>query len=627
MILETYSPAGDMLTVMLCILCWMLLFSTYASKQRNLTIFSISTVIMAVISTENVIYHSIMATATTMTGVTGWILFLLEATRYILMLAILVCFVVYLTNLFSLPDQTKKTVTSLAIPPFVLYSISKLGKPFSDLYNYKEWSYSLGPQWGFLMCYLAYCIYLMVIIQLNRRKIAPKMVACLQQSFILSLTLTIGQSLVPTTTFLSVSFMFPILTALFLFHYNSYDMHTGGLSRTALPKYLDDNDGKELGIYALHLKNFIFDKNPIALVFLQSAEQIFTNYQIFRISDDTLFLVFNKKNNINIKALHNVVTGRVDILYENFHIPYKLVYMECKKDLIDSYGYITMFESVKDKMRWNAFYKSGEEDFVCMNKHSYLHKLFREIDGARVTSHPNIKVYYQPIWDVDKKTYSSVEVLSRIVYNDELIYPDEYIPFAAQNGYIGHYNKIVFNQACEQFAELMKTGVELNGISMNFSVQEILSQNFVREIVGILRKHNIPKDKVAIEITESADAECTDRIIHTILQLKSYGMQVYLDDFGVEYSNLNRVVSWPVDVIKIDKNLTWSMRNAKHLESVIGDIISSLKKAGYKILFEGIETEDDFNRCKALKASYLQGFKYSQPIDYPHLLQFFDVTM
>ena len=34
-------------------------------------------------------------------------------------------------------------------------------------------------------------------------------------------------------------------------------------------------------------------------------------------------------------------------------------------------------------------------------------------------------------------------------------------------------------------------------------------------------KHNIPKDKVAIEITESADAECTDRIIHTILQLKS----------------------------------------------------------------------------------------------------------
>ena len=145
------------------------------------------------------------------------------------------------------------------------------------------------------------------------------------------------------------------------------------------------------------------------------------------------------------------------------------------------------------------------------------------------------------------------------------------------------------------------------------------------ELEQKIRKE-IEENPVLDEITESADAECTDRIIHAILQLKSYGMQVYLDDFGVEYSNLNRVVSWPVDVIKIDKNLTWSMRNAKHLETVIGDIISSLKKAGYKILFEGIETEDDFERCKALKASYLQGFKYSQPIDYSHLVQFFDVT-
>ena len=615
-----------MLTVMLCILCWMLLFSTYASKQKNLTIFSISTVIMTIISLENIFYHSILASVNTMIGGIGYVLFLLEATRYVLMLAILFFFVAYLANLFSLPDQTKKTVTSVALPPLVLYTISKLGKPFSDIYAYGDWSYAPGPQWGFLVCYLAYCIYLIIIIHLYRRKLAPKMVSCLQQSFILSLTLTIGQSLVPTTTFLSVSFMFPILTALFLFHYNSYDIYTGGLSRTALPKYLDDNDTKDMGMYVLHLKNFIFDKNPIATVFLQSAEQIFTNYQIFRISDDTLFLVFNKKTNINKRALDNVVTGRIDTLYESFHIPYKLVYIDCRSNSMDSHGYISMFESIRDKMRWNSFYKSGEEDFICMNKHSYLHKLFREIDGTKVTSHPSIKVYYQPIWDIENKMYSSVEILSRIVYNNDLIYPDEYIPFAAQNGYIGHYNKIVFNQACEQYAKLREEGIELNGMSMNFSVQELLSQGFVRDIVGIMRKHNIPKDKIAIEITESADAECTDRIIHAILQLKSYGMQVYLDDFGVEYSNLNRVVSWPVDVIKIDKNLTWSMRNAKHLETVIGDIISSLKKAGYKILFEGIETEDDFERCKALKASYLQGFKYSQPIDYSHLVQFFDVT-
>ena len=102
----------------------------------------------------------------------------------------------------------------------------------------------------------------------------------------------------------------------------------------------------------------------------------------------------------------------------------------------------------------------------------------------------------------------------------------------------------------------------------------------------------------------------------TILKLKHYGIQVFLDDFGTEYSNFDRILYWPVDVIKVDKHLTWSMRENDSVQSVIKGIISSLSKAGYKILFEGVETEEDLEKCKQMEASYLQGFHYSKPIDY-----------
>lgn len=341
-LLEAYSPVGDILTVVLCAMCWIFLSTTYAERQKNLLLIYVTSFIMAFVAVGYITLHVCLASDITNLWLLG-----LENAVYIAMIAVFMCFAFYLGNLFNLTQSQKKPILYMGVFPLIVYSGLKIAQSISMYPNYHS-----SPKWGFLICYMYYCICLIIMILHYRNKIAPKMIRCLVHSFILSLLLTIGQSLIPTFSFLTISFMFPILAALFLFHYNPYDAYTGALDKKALASYLKDRKKKEFGIYCLRLQDFCFDKNPLSLLFLQNVASIFKDYQVFRIYEDTLFLVFNKKANLNLKILNNLIPHRVSMLYKEFHIPFKLTYTDCDDITID---YVIIHDEMQTKTRWNSF--------------------------------------------------------------------------------------------------------------------------------------------------------------------------------------------------------------------------------------------------------------------------------
>ena len=54
----------------------------------------------------------------------------------------------------------------------------------------------------------------------------------------------------------------------------------------------------------------------------------------------------------------------------------------------------------------------------------------------------------------------------------------------------------------------------------------------------------------------------------------------------------------------------------------IKNITQIFSNAGYKLLFEGIEDHADEIRCQSIYANYLQGYKYSKPIEIHQLKNF-----
>jgi EAL domain-containing protein (putative c-di-GMP-specific phosphodiesterase class I) len=160
-------------------------------------------------------------------------------------------------------------------------------------------------------------------------------------------------------------------------------------------------------------------------------------------------------------------------------------------------------------------------------------------------------------------------------------------------------------------------------MSVNFSIREFTNPTFVADILRTIDAYNIPGECLAIEITESVGANTTPEVLQSIIwKLKANGIKVYLDDFGVDYSNLDRILHLPVDVIKFDACITWALRDNTTLKPIISTMSESFKGAGYEVMFEGVETDDDEKVCQYLKANYLQGYKYAKPMEIELLQEF-----
>lgn len=622
-----YAPAGDIFTLILCVLCWVFLFFTYSQKRQSLYVFLGTSVTCALVAVESLAYHFLLQNAP-LTFHSSVAMYTLETSIYCSLLSIFIWFISYVVLIYKIPKAHYKIVYGISVPIFLGYTIMRLIKPFlaagSFELNY-AWTFTKEPQWGFLVCYTLLTFFIYCLMQKYRKNITPYSAKILSIAMLISLTLTILPSAVPAVTFLTLSFMIPVLVALLVFHYNPYDNSTGSLDTLSFPHYLTDRRKKNLGMYALTLKDFyLHDGNDIAMLFIQNAAEIFADYQTFRGDYNTIYLVYNKNENISPEVLINVVHKRVNYLYDNFRIPYKLVHIDIDQEMLrDPRDFILLTKYLFNTLPWNKKYQATYEDLARINRTHQITSLLKEIFQSAEKTHPAIQIYCQPIYDTRAKAYKSIEILTRLSMNGELVYPNEFLPIADYYGYIYDYNKKAFYKACEYLAKLRREGSSIKRMSVNFSIREFTNPTFVADILRTLDAYNIPGECLAIEITESVGANTTPEVLQSIIwKLKANGIKVYLDDFGVDYSNFDRILHLPVDVIKFDACITWALRDNTTLKPIISTMSESFKGAGYEVMFEGVETDDDEKVCQYLKANYLQGYKYAKPMEIESLQEF-----
>ena len=106
-------------------------------------------------------------------------------------------------------------------------------------------------------------------------------------------------------------------------------------------------------------------------------------------------------------------------------------------------------------------------------------------------------------------------------------------------------------------------------------------------------------------------------------ELRDSGIKFYLDDFGTGYSSFERIMKLPFDIIKFDRSLTVASGVDVKTETMVSYLAHMFTDMNYSVLYEGIEDENDEERCIAMFARYLQGYKYSKPIPIEQLTDYF----
>ena len=131
-----------------------------------------------------------------------------------------------------------------------------------------------------------------------------------------------------------------------------------------------------------------------------------------------------------------------------------------------------------------------------------------------------------------------------------------------------------------------------------------------------LRKYDVPARYLEIEITETTSQVNKFLSLSVIKKLKSFGIRVLMDDFGVGYSQIENLRQVPFDAIKIDKSFSDRIVTDKKTQSIVKYLIDLAHNIDIEAIVEGVETKEQVELLKKMKADTIQGFYYSKPVSF-----------
>ncbi len=225
------------------------------------------------------------------------------------------------------------------------------------------------------------------------------------------------------------------------------------------------------------------------------------------------------------------------------------------------------------------------------------------------------KLYYQPQIDLKTNEIIGAEALIRWIHPEKgLISPMAFIPFAEKTGQIINIDNWVLKQVCNQKRQWIDKGCSPIKLSVNFSASTLMQESLAEKIQVLLEKHAIPQVGLEVEITETSIMVDIERTIKVLKEIKDLGLSIALDDFGSGYSSLTYVRHLPVDILKIDRNFISEIPGDSRNSFITKTIIDLGHFIGFKVLAEGIETEEQVIFLKENNCDYGQGFNYFKPM-------------
>ncbi|WP_439823889.1 EAL domain-containing protein [Aeromonas caviae] len=229
------------------------------------------------------------------------------------------------------------------------------------------------------------------------------------------------------------------------------------------------------------------------------------------------------------------------------------------------------------------------------------------------------RLLYQPMTDLADGHLSGLEALIRWQHPSlGMISPDRFIPVAEECGLIEPLGEWVMRTACQQGQQWLAEGRAVPRLSVNVSVREMRSHDYVERVTAILAATGFPAERLEIEVTESI-IQSVDHSLRLFTRLKALGVQIAIDDFGTGFSSLSLLRSLPIDRIKIDRAFVQALPDDKHSRELCRTIVQLASSLGMAVTAEGIETQPQRQFLQSLHCEEGQGYLFSHPLPEPHL--------
>ena len=225
------------------------------------------------------------------------------------------------------------------------------------------------------------------------------------------------------------------------------------------------------------------------------------------------------------------------------------------------------------------------------------------------------QLVYQPILDLQTQQIIKAEAL--ICWNHPirgLLYPRDFIPLAEESGLIVEIGNWVFQQAVKQAKNWQDKFNPDFQIHVNKSPVEFRSATNYLKWIDCLKQLSIKQKSIVLDIREDLLIKPSETVKKQLLELSDNGIQLSIDDYGMESSALSSINEFNIGYLKIDSSLVQQITSKSSELIFCETIIFMAHKFGLKVIAEGIETEEQKQFLINADCDYGQGFLFSKPV-------------
>jgi len=237
-----------------------------------------------------------------------------------------------------------------------------------------------------------------------------------------------------------------------------------------------------------------------------------------------------------------------------------------------------------------------------------------EASLRRAIRRSELKLYYQPQVDRDRRIYGAEALLRWIPANADPVPPACFIPLAEGTKLIVPIGDWVLEQACAQLkrwqADVRTAALTL---SINVSGRQFHQPDFVERVSAQIARFGIEPSRLKLELTESVLLERIDEVIARMRRLKELGVGFSLDDFGTGYSSLSYLKRLPLDEVKVDQSFVRDITRDQNDAAIVRAVLAMSQSLGLTVIAEGVETEAQRVFLSTYGCEHYQGYLFGKP--------------
>lgn len=228
-----------------------------------------------------------------------------------------------------------------------------------------------------------------------------------------------------------------------------------------------------------------------------------------------------------------------------------------------------------------------------------------------------IRLVYQPVVNITDGSIVGVEVLARYLHPVlGMMDPSTFLPPGTERGEFDKFDLEILSRSIAQLSDWLSNGIIDERFTMSFNLlpDHVSDSDSHRIIFDTLRQHRVPPTMLQIEVTEHRLHAHEDDLMNSLHTLRGRGIKIAIDDFGVEGSNVDRLVQIPSDTVKIDRSFVAEIDIDERAEARLKAILDIVATEGRVAIAEGVERLGQADILLELDVPLGQGYLWHAPL-------------